>query len=160
LGQPDAVQCLARHRLALGRRRAADRQAEADVLPDREPWEQRRLLEDQAAVGRWRGHAVAERPDFAVGLGLEPGDEIEQGALAAAGWPDQYRELPGRDVEIDVAQRRVGALGVGGPYLRYVAAHDRIARRKRPCRPRGHATPPRSREPNRECVSAPCATPS
>ena len=65
LGQADALQHLARRRLARSTLVAADREAEARILPHGKPGKQRGFLENQAALGRRRVDAIAERPDLA-----------------------------------------------------------------------------------------------
>ena len=73
--------------LALRRRRGAC-SGELDVAGDGEPREQRRLLEHQGGAARRRRRVPG------VGL-VEPGDEVEQGALAAARGADEADELAG-----------------------------------------------------------------
>ena len=121
---------LGRHLAALRLAGAADGKPEAHVLPDRQPGEERGLLEDQAALGRRRLDQVAERPGEALGHLLQAGDEIEQGALAAAGRPQEDHELAGRDVEVDVAQGLVRPFGAGRPGLADAAADHGVPRRK------------------------------
>src|SRR5207247_1655850 len=108
-----------------------DRQAEACVLPDGQPREQRCLLKDETSLGRGGSNAVAERPDLAAGFVLETGDEIEQRALAAAGRAEQHDELARFHVEIDIAQRDVRALGAFRPYFADIAADDSVPGRER-----------------------------
>ena len=67
IGKADPPQHLTRRLLAFLGRHAAHRKAEADVLPDIQPWEQRCLLEDQAALGRRSGDGFAVRADRARG---------------------------------------------------------------------------------------------
>src|SRR5215467_14496840 len=99
-----ALQRLPGHGPPLGDRRAANGEAEADVLPHRQPRKEGGLLEDETPLRRRRGHALPERPQIARGHRLETGDEIEQRALAATGRSQEGDELPGSDVDVDVAQ--------------------------------------------------------
>src|SRR5690606_23732886 len=46
---------------------------------------------------------------------LQPGDQAQGGGLAAAGGAEQGDELPGRDLERDVAHRDYGPEGLGHP---------------------------------------------
>ncbi len=60
------------------------------------------ILEDQtdaALLGRQCGHVVVAEIDFAGGRRFKAADEIERGALAAAGGAEQADELPVRDLE-------------------------------------------------------------
>jgi len=123
----------ARERLACGgasrlRRVAADREAEGDILADREPGEERRLLEDQAAVGGRALDRIAEETDLARGRRLEPGDQVEQRRLAAARGAEQHHELARGDVEVDSRERLMRALRPGRPDLAHATAGDGIGR--------------------------------
>ena len=53
--------------------------------------------------GRREMSSAADQDASAIGLG-EPGDEAEEGGLAAAGRTQESEELARRDVEIDVLQ--------------------------------------------------------
>src|SRR6266508_1920831 len=92
LGQPDLGQqpgcCL----VPLGPGHAPQPQRQLHVADGGQPGEQGRLLEQQ----RGGEAAGADRPDRGV---VQPGDQVEQGALAAAGGADQADELAGPDGE-------------------------------------------------------------
>ena len=137
IGKADPSQHLTRRLLALLGRHAAHGKTEADVLPDIQPGEQRCLLEDQAALWRRSGDGFAVRADRARGRLFEPGDEIEQRALAATGRAQQNDELAGLDLEIDVGQRLMGPLAPGIPNLADADAADRA----------GHAVRLEARQP-------------
>src|SRR5262249_15787535 len=141
-------------------RGAADRQPEAHVLPDRQPGKERGLLEDQAALRRRRLARIPERPDMALGGILQAGDEIEQGALAAARGPEEDHEFARLDVEVDLAQRLVCASCAGGPGLAEAAADHGVARGKTWGGVRGHAASPGCRAASRGCGAAPAAATS
>jgi hypothetical protein len=103
----------------LGKLRFA--QAEADVALDGEPRDRSVLLEHDAdAVG----HAAVDRPalegDRALGRGGEPGDQFEQGRLAAARRPDHGKELALAQVEVERPQCVNTARG-GGKHLDHIA---------------------------------------
>ncbi len=68
LGQADPRQHLARRAPAGLGAVAADREAEARILPYGEPGKQRGFLENQAALGRGIGDAISKRPDLAAGF--------------------------------------------------------------------------------------------
>ena len=86
---------------------------ERDVAEDREPREQRVVLEDDAAVGSGALDRFAVEADGA-GVGLhETGDEVDQRALAGAGVADDRHELALGDLEVDVGQH-LGAVAAGG----------------------------------------------
>jgi hypothetical protein len=122
LGEADSLERGAGDAPALRFRHTLQRQAEADVLPDAEPGEERRLLEDQAALGRWAGDGLAEGEEVTPGGGFEPGDQVEQRALSAAGGTQEDHELARPHGEVDVAQGLVGAGGAGRPDLGDAAA--------------------------------------
>ena len=63
------------------------------------------VLEDDAALGTRTRDLAAGAEQDAGGRLEQPGDQIEQRRLAAAGVADQRDELALRDREIDVAQR-------------------------------------------------------
>jgi hypothetical protein len=71
-------------------------EAEGDVLGDRHMREQRIGLEHgvhMAFEGRQMCHLLAFQQDAALGRHLEPGDQAQQGGLAAARRAQQGKEL-------------------------------------------------------------------
>src|SRR5690606_35792202 len=106
----------------------AARQAERDVLRDRAPGEQSRLLEgDRGRVVVRAGRLAVER-DAARGRRIEAADEAQQRRLAAARGADDGDDLARREVGRDAAQRRGRALGGGEGALDVREAHG--ARRR------------------------------
>ena len=101
--EADHVEQLPGPLAALGAGHAAQPERELDVAAGGQPRQQGRVLEHQRhpPVG---GAAIA-----GVG-GVEPGDDVEQGALAAAGRADHGDELAVRDVEVHVGEGAHGAL--------------------------------------------------
>src|SRR5262249_7447606 len=84
----------------------AQRETERDVVLDRQPRKQRRLLEHHAAI-RPRsldGLAIDENPPG--GRRFEAGDEVQERGLAAAAGADQRDDLLLLDGESDVEERR------------------------------------------------------
>ena len=71
------------------------------VLGHRPPREQRVLLEHHATVGAGAHDAVAVDEDGARRGRVEPGDDVEQGGLAAPRGADEGHETAGRHVEVD-----------------------------------------------------------
>src|SRR5947207_9603981 len=63
------------------------------VLQHRLPWEQREVLEDDAAVGTGTGNGLLLHHDRAMLDRQEPADEVKERALAAAAWPEERDEL-------------------------------------------------------------------
>ena len=68
-------------------------QAELDILANRQPGEQRVLLEHDAAVRARFGDRLAVEPGLAKRRLDETGDDAEQGRLAATRRPDQRDEF-------------------------------------------------------------------
>ncbi|MNN13011.1 hypothetical protein D3C81_1260270 [compost metagenome] len=95
IGQADRFQCLQRTWPP------SARQAQANVVDDLLPGQQTRILEHQAGflagIGQRRGTCQQ-----LAGAGLvEPCQQAQQGALAAAAATDDGDELPRRDVQVD-----------------------------------------------------------
>ena len=80
-------------------------QAEGDVVLDRQPVEQRVILEDHAAFPARLADRLAVEQQFALGRLLEAGDHREQRGLAAAGVAEHRAEFVVIDREIHAAQR-------------------------------------------------------
>ena len=57
---------------------------EPHVLPHRQPRHEPRLLEHNANVASGSGHSLAPQGQVAVGRRLDPGNDPQQGSLAAA----------------------------------------------------------------------------
>src|SRR5579884_406923 len=92
-GQADAAEQLAGPADVRLAAEAAHVDRQQHVVLHRPPVEQRVALEDDAEVGEWTADGTAPDDDPAAGRGRQPGDEHEQGALAAAGRPDDRDEL-------------------------------------------------------------------
>src|SRR5450830_341083 len=103
--QTELIQQLRHAGLDFGLGNTFDFQTEGDVLLHRHPGKQRVFLKHHAAIRAGFGHDLAVGDDAAAAGQGEAGDGIEQGRLAAAGWPQQADELAVRDVEVDVFQR-------------------------------------------------------
>ena len=93
--------------VALRARHVAALHAEGDVLAHRHRRVERVGLEhhgDVAVLGR---HVVDDAPadlDGTVACAIQPGDDVEQRGLAAAGRSDQHGEFAALDIEIDALQ--------------------------------------------------------
>jgi len=117
----------------------AARQAEADVLGDRQVREERVILEDHAhaaALGRHPRGAVGDDavadPHLALVRGLEAGDEAQERRLAAAGGAEQRHELTALDAEVGVSHRGHGAEALRDPVdADHPAAHVRTTLQQR-----------------------------
>ena len=94
LGQPDLGEEGAR-----APRVSAD---DGDVLGQRAPGQEARGLEHHR-------DAPGRRPDLALEVAVEPGDQTDQRALADAGGTDQRRPLAGVELERDLAEDRRAA---------------------------------------------------
>ena len=144
-GQRDPLGLAARERLGPGaargrrapppraRRAARSRppaplQPEGHVLGDPGPRQQPGVLEHDGGPGR--------HPELAAELGVEPGEDAQQRALAAAAAAEQHDELAARDLEVDA--------------LEHAAAVERArlpARRPAPEAAPRSAAPPAGRRP-------------
>src|SRR5581483_5845622 len=105
-GQMDHVEAAADDRGTLRRGHASLPQPELDVPAYVEPGEQGAVLEDRHAVGGRACDGLAvnlDRPDRRL---VEPGNQVEQGRLAAATRANDAQELARRDVEVGRQQRR------------------------------------------------------
>jgi len=104
---------------------------------------ERSLLKDQTAVRSWSSDRDPMRGYFAGAGFFEPGDQVQERALAAPGRTEHDDELAVFDDEVDPSQRLLGPLGAGRPDLADAAAANRRLR---------HRPTPRSDwAANREC---------
>ncbi|MNQ66294.1 hypothetical protein D3C85_807840 [compost metagenome] len=94
--------------LALRRRHATPLEAELDVLPHRQPREQRVALEHHAAVRAGAFDLLAANVNLTRGRFGQAGGEIQQARLAAARRPHQHSELLVRHFERHFLQRGKG----------------------------------------------------
>ncbi len=113
--QADQLQQLRHPGIDLGAAPAPVHQPVGDVVADGQVGKQRVRLEDDAVVARRRRRAgdvapVLDHP--AARLRLQPGDDPQQGRLAAAGRPDEADQLAALDREIDRLQRDKAAEGL------------------------------------------------
>src|SRR3954451_19656804 len=81
---------------------------EHDVLRRREPRQQFRMLEDEAAVVSAAFHFLAADADAPAARGLEPHENAQRRCLAAARGADQRDNLGLPDIEVDGLQRMHG----------------------------------------------------
>ena len=87
-------------------RQAALAQAEADVVQHRQPGEQRVALEHHAAVGAGAVDALAVEQHLAGGRVVQPGDDAQQRALAAAAGAEDGDEVVLGHVQVGGLQRQ------------------------------------------------------
>ena len=87
------------------------RKAEADIVGDREPGQQPRLLENDADLGMWRRDRLAVERHGAGAGAVEPGDSAEKRRLATAGAADDGDDLAELDLGREPLQR-VDAVGI------------------------------------------------
>ncbi len=92
---------------------AADAQRQRHVLAHRQPGQQVGRLEHDADIARGAGDRPAVERGLAAVMVVEPGQDAQQGRLAAARGTDDADELTVPDVEIDVGQRVDAAAGIG-----------------------------------------------
>lgn len=102
---------------AFGLADATHLQAELDVLPHRHPGKQRILLEDDAALRAGRFDRPAAEAQAPLRGSEKPGDHVQQGALAAAGRPDDADELARSDGERGILESPGRLAIAGGEYL-------------------------------------------
>ena len=82
-------------------------QREAYILLHGQPWHKPRLLEHHANVATGSSHRIASQRQFAGGRLLDPGNDPQQGSLAAARSADQDHGLVLVDREINVVEGHV-----------------------------------------------------
>ena len=114
----------------LGVGQPADAQPELEVLAHRHVRIERVALEhhgDVAVLGRDVVHDPPVDADGAGGDLLEPGDQAEDGGLAAAGRTDQHQELVILDVQIEVVDH-ADRSEVLGDALEKDVRHDQLTR--------------------------------
>jgi hypothetical protein len=114
-GQADQFQQLLDPGPAPGRGHAADAQRIGDVVADREMAEQGQRLEhhaELAPVRRHRRDVGFVEQHAAGGRRLQPGDDAQQGGLAAAGRPEEAHQLPGRNQQVDVGHGQHRPVGL------------------------------------------------
>ena len=105
---------------------AGDTRLECEVISDGQARDQVELLKHQAqpVAPQCRAAGIAETrqrcvgdPDLTAIGRIQPGDQMQQRALAAAGFAGQRDALAGRDIEVDAAQYRDlfagGAIALG-----------------------------------------------
>src|SRR6516164_290851 len=110
---PDALKdCRCRARRARHRHSRGD-QRDRGVLGCGQRRQQVVLLKDEADVAAAKGNLrgvrhlrdrAAANLDLATRRGQDPGDDRDQGSLAAARWPDEHGQLCGAHIEIDPVQ--------------------------------------------------------
>ena len=105
-GQPDHVDQAAGALARLAHGQAEDFRRQQDIFQHPPPFQQQRLLEHHADIAR-RVEIAACAADLqrAAVVGKEPGNDLEQGGLAAARRPDDRHQLAFVDVEGGVGNR-------------------------------------------------------
>ena len=101
---PHELGCGPNAPFGLARRHVANRQPEADVLLDRQVWEERVALEDHrdvSATGPPARHVALAEQDPSGARLLQPGDQPEERRLAAARRADHGEQLALGDLEIE-----------------------------------------------------------
>ncbi|MNN07382.1 hypothetical protein D3C81_1202060 [compost metagenome] len=98
--------------------RVARAHGEGDVLLHGQPGQQRVALEHHATVQAGAGDFLAGHHHPAAAGLFQAGDDVEDGALAAAGVADHADELALLDAEVDVLEhrRQVVAVALGQPF--------------------------------------------
>src|SRR6185437_448911 len=91
--------------MALIGRHALEFEAEFDVVLDGAPRQQPEFLKHHGAVAARAGDALAVHQHVARIRFGQAEQNIEEGALAAAGRPDDREELALLDIDIEIAQR-------------------------------------------------------
>jgi len=110
-------------------------QAQADVVDHSLPGQQARVLEHQPHLFAVVRQALAGAVDGAPAWLVQPGQQAQQGALAAAAAPDHGDELARRDVQVDALKHLAFAEGLADAFDRQ---RDALADAVQ----RGHCAPP------------------
>ena len=105
----DQLERFANRVVGFARHAADDPERKADIVADRRPRHQRRVLEDETHLPA--GAKVRVAADFAGGRLRKAGENPKQGGLAASGRAKQADERALTDVEVDIGQRD-GAVAV------------------------------------------------
>ena len=95
IDKPDKVEQFHRPGAPFGRRHAAERQREFDILRRRLPRQQQRLLKDDAdLVGARTGDRLAVDANLPARRRVKPADDLHQRGFSAAARPHHRHELP------------------------------------------------------------------
>ena len=105
LGEPDDAEQLLHPLARWALRMPTHSSPNATFSRDRAPRVEAVGLEHHAAVGPGTDDRLVVDLDRARGRHVEPGDDVEQRRLPAAGRPDQAHELPVGDLEVHVVDR-------------------------------------------------------
>ena len=118
----------ARALVARGLGHAAHLQAEGDIVDDAAPGKQVEVLPHHHRVGAERmPDIVALRvldPDRAAGRAFEPGDDLDQRALAAPARPEQAGDAPRAEAMGEVIERDHAGAAKPRPDLRHLVDDD------------------------------------
>src|SRR5262249_26521065 len=108
--QADAEQC--RGGAMLPARRGSVRKPERDIVGDRQPWQQARLLENDADLLMRRDDGLSIEHNASPGRPIEPADRAQQCRLAAAGAAHHGDDLARLDGKAHAIER-VHAVRIG-----------------------------------------------
>ena len=87
-------------------------QAQADVVDHPLPGQQTRVLEHQADITARRRQSRITGAQYATAGLIQPGQQAQQGALAATTAANHRNELPGGNAQVDVVQHLPRAEGL------------------------------------------------
>ena len=106
-GQAEGLKLRQRPPPRFGARDALHLQPQRDIVEHGAPGEEQVFLGHVAEPGEalLGAERLAVDQDFAAVGRVEPGDQVEQGALAAAGGPDERDEFAVGDIERDIVER-------------------------------------------------------
>ena len=109
--------------------RRHDLQRQHHVVADRQPRQQRRVLERHADAHRLGADLAARDIDIAARRCDQPGHQLEDGRLAAAGRADQRDEIALADAQIGRVERAAPACRRGHSERRHSQARRKPRRR-------------------------------
>src|SRR5258708_603404 len=104
MAQADQIEVPRRHGGAFVAWPAAALQAVFHVVDHPHPGEYAVLLEHHATIRAGTSDGLSVNLDAAVALVQQPGDDLQQRALAAPGWAEQADELAARDTECNAVE--------------------------------------------------------
>ena len=106
LGKMNKTQIVLHLLLALGLREVLHLQAELDVAADRQPGKQAEFLEDQDTIGPRPAHRRAIHQNLPRGLGIQPGDQVQERGLATSRRTDDAKKLSRLHFQADIVERQ------------------------------------------------------
>ena len=107
---------------------------EGDIAGGRHPGHQRMALKDNGAIQRWAGDGLAIHNHRAIIGCFKPGQDIQDGGLAAARMPNQADEFSACDAEPDILENGGRTIAARDTFNGNISCHGFIPARPRHAR--------------------------